>query len=222
MIATKKFLSVLFTGALAATAAATDYYVATTGSDDNNGIDAPFATIDKAISTAAAGDNIYVSAGTYSTATQYGPDLKANLIGTGATRDDVVIGAGSESERTLKMQSGSLATNITFVGNTANKVYNGGAIYMLGGTLVDCVVRDGTSLYKDARAGGNIMMLDGVIDSCVISNGTAASRGGNIDIEKGTIRNSLIAGGKGSVWGGNIYMKGSSALTSCLVVRAMT
>ena len=224
MIATKKLLSVLFIGALAATATATDYYVDTTGSDENDGLsaEAPFATIDKAISTAAAGDNIYVSAGTYSTATQYGPDLKANLIGTGATRDDVVIGAGSESERTLKMQSGSLATNITFVGNTANKVYNGGAIYMLGGTLVDCVVRDGTSLYKDARAGGNIMMLDGVIDSCVISNGTAASRGGNIDIERGTIRNSLIAGGKVTVWGGNIYMKGSSALvTNCVIVGGM-
>jgi len=202
---------------------AADYYVATTGNDGNDGSSgSPFATIDKAISTAAAGDNIYVSAGTYSTTTEYGPNLVANLIGTGATRDDVVIGAGSESDRTLKMQSGSLATNITFVGNTANKVYNGGAIYMLGGTLVDCVVRDGTSLYKDARSGGNVMMLGGVIDSCVISNGTAASRGGNIDIEGGTIRNSLIAGGKVSVWGGNIYMKGSSALvTNCVIVGGM-
>jgi hypothetical protein len=45
----------------------TNYYVATNGSDDNNGlsIDYPFKTIGKAVSSVAAGGTIYVRGGTY-------------------------------------------------------------------------------------------------------------------------------------------------------------
>lgn len=209
-----------FAVAASTAAFAADYYVALTGDDTNNdglSAEAPFATIDKAVSTAVAGDNIYVAAGEYTTSTANGPDLKANLIGLGETRDEVIIRAGS-SARTLKMESGSLATNITFIGNTESVVSQGGTIYMAGGTLVDCVVRDGISTYSSARSGGNVMMLNGIIDNCVISNGTAASRGGNIDIEGGIVRNSLISDGQTTAWGGNIYIKGSSAIiTNCIV-----
>lgn len=201
-------------------ARATDYYVggenASDGNDGSSG--APFATIDKAVSTAVAGDNIYVEAGEYATTTANGPDLKANLIGCGAAREDVVISAGSTA-RTLKMESGSMATNITFVGNKNNNVTQGGTIYMNGGTLVGCVVRDGKSTYSSARSGGNILMLDGVVDNCVISNGTAASRGGNIDMEGGTVRNCLISGGQATAWGGNVYVKGADAVvTNCTII----
>ena len=69
MIATKKLLSVLFTGAIVASATATDYYVATTGSDSADGsATTPFATIDKAIITATSSDDvIHVAPGTYET-----------------------------------------------------------------------------------------------------------------------------------------------------------
>ena len=91
-MATKKLLSVLFTGALAASASAADYYVAESGDDNNDGSsEAPFASIDKAISTATtSGDVIHVEPGTYATTTQWGPSLAAKLIGTGTSRDKVV------------------------------------------------------------------------------------------------------------------------------------
>jgi hypothetical protein len=45
---------------------ATDYYVATTGSDSNPGTkDSPFATLTKGVSSAGAGDTVYIGGGTY-------------------------------------------------------------------------------------------------------------------------------------------------------------
>ena len=85
--------------ALVLPASATDYYVATTGSDtDNDGLsaEAPFATIDKAVITAtSSADVIHVAPGTYLTGypeyvaqtdnAKWGPNLKAKMIGEGAT-----------------------------------------------------------------------------------------------------------------------------------------
>ncbi|HVV49053.1 MAG TPA: pectate lyase, partial [Polyangia bacterium] len=50
----------------AAPAGATDYYVATTGSDTAAGtMDAPWATLQKAANTAVAGDTVWIRGGTY-------------------------------------------------------------------------------------------------------------------------------------------------------------
>ena len=47
-------------------AEATDYYVATTGSDSNAGtMAAPFATLQKGVNVAVAGDTVFIRAGTY-------------------------------------------------------------------------------------------------------------------------------------------------------------
>jgi len=47
-------------------ALAAEYYVATTGSDSNPGTQAsPFATLTKGVSSAGAGDTVYIGGGTY-------------------------------------------------------------------------------------------------------------------------------------------------------------
>ena len=52
------------------TALAADYYVATTGSDSNAGTLAqPFATLQKGVNVAVAGDTVYIRGGTYSITT---------------------------------------------------------------------------------------------------------------------------------------------------------
>ncbi len=58
--------------ALAQSSMAAIFYVSTTGSDTNNGltIDAPFATVYKAVMMANPGDMIYVRGGTYTCATR--------------------------------------------------------------------------------------------------------------------------------------------------------
>ena len=218
MTTAKKFLSVLFTGALASTAAATDYYVATTGSDENDGTssEAPFATIDKAVGTAVADDNIYVAPGEYSVNTANGPDLKANLIGTGTTRGETVIMAGNltaSNYRTLKMEAGSLATNLTFIGNTAFQVAMGGTIYMVGGTIRDCVIKNGTCKTggSNNNAGGNIYTAaaDCLIENCEIFGGVARNRGGNVCLDQGTLRGCTVYNGVTSDGndnsGGNVW-----------------
>lgn len=221
MIATKKLLSVLFTGALAASANAVDYYVASDGTYEGAPEDAMvYTSIDEAIAAAENNtDVIYVEPGTYATTTQGGPVLKAKLVGTGETRDDVVIRSAG-TYRTLRMVEGSMVTNLTVVGITVHtsNADKGGAIEMAGGTLTDCVIRDGHSNYAYARSGGNIFMSAGLVENCVISNGNAKSRGGNINMEGGTVRNCLIADGQSTAWGGNVYVKGSGAVvTNCVI-----
>jgi hypothetical protein len=60
-------VSILLATACASTALAADYYVAPSGGSDTNPgtLAAPFATIPKAISVVAAGDNIYLRGGTH-------------------------------------------------------------------------------------------------------------------------------------------------------------
>ena len=225
MIATKKLLSVLFIGALAATATATDYYVATTGSDSADGsATTPFATIDKAIITATSSDDvIHVAPGTYETGgyasqtdnAKWGPNLRAKLIGTGTSRDDVVIQSDG-AYRTLRMAADSWLENVTVVGNTdISKVDKGGAIEMSGGTVTNCVIRDGTAKGTDdnnKNAGGNIYLSStaSLIVDCVISGGRAQNRGGNVCLDHGTLRNCTITGGStsggaGDNNGGNVW-----------------
>ncbi len=63
-------LVVLVMLAVGRRAQATDYYVATTGSDSNPGTMAsPFATLQKGASAAVAGDTVFIRGGTYKTTT---------------------------------------------------------------------------------------------------------------------------------------------------------
>jgi MYXO-CTERM domain-containing protein len=63
-------LVVLAIVAAARSARATDYYVATTGSDSNAGtMAAPFATLQKGVNVAVAGDTVFIRAGTYAITT---------------------------------------------------------------------------------------------------------------------------------------------------------
>ncbi len=215
MIATKKLLSVLFTGALAASASAADYYVALDGTYEGAPDGATvYNSLDEAI--AAAGndsDVIHVKPGMYTISTQYGPNLKAKLVGAGSARGDVTI-QSSQSSRTLRMAAGSWLENVTVVGNTdITKVDKGGAIEMSGGTVTNCVVRDGTAQGNDSHnAGGNIYSSStaSLIVDCVISGGTAQRRGGNVCLDQGTLRNCTITGGSTSDGsqqnnGGNVW-----------------
>ena len=246
MIATKKLLSVLFTGAIVASATAADYYVATTGSDSADGsATTPFATIDKAISTATeATDVIYVAAGEYATTAANGPTLKAKLVGTGSTRGDVVI-KPSGTSRALKMDTANAwLENVTVIGETTFQVTTGGAIYMTGGTITNCVIRNGTAkannnvaggnLYVNSndalvidceifggathKRGGNLYLDHGLVSHCVIHDGICDDNiGGNVYLYQGTISNCVIYGGSALNDGGNVRMNGSGTMVDCVI-----
>lgn len=194
--AAKAFLTVFINCIVANIAYGGEYFVASDGTYEGAPEGATvYTTVDEAIT--AAGNNadvIYVEPGTYSTTAQWGPNLKAKLIGTGTTRDEVIIQSGG-TYRTLRMAAGSWLENVTVVGITefSTNADRGGSIEISGGTVTNCVIRDGHSNYASARSGGNLFMTAGLVENCVISNGNAKSRGGNINMEGGTVRNCLIS-----------------------------
>lgn len=187
---------------------ATDYHVSTTGADANDGLTAEtaFATIDRAIDVATASDTIYVASGTYQTTTQWGPNLKATMVGTGDSRDDVVIESAG-SYRTLRTASTAVVKHLTIVGNKDYKADKGGAVEMTGGLLEDCVVKNGTASNATNPGGGNVYVAsDGVISNCEIFGGKAKRCAGNVYVEKGTIVNCNIHDGFSEGDAGNLYM----------------
>ena len=219
MTASRKSLILLFIGAFAVSAAATDYYVAMTGNDSDDGSAAtPFATIDAAVTNATdASDVIHVAAGTYATTTQWGPNLKAKLIGEGATRDDVVIESAG-TYRTLRMAAGSWVEKVTIVGEGTYKADKGGAIEMSGGTVTNCVIRDGTAKNGSANTEGGNLYVSGssLVVDCAISGGHATKRGGNVYLDAGTVRDCTIAGGICDNVGGNVFQYNGTLLHSTI------
>ncbi|MBR3085262.1 MAG: DUF1565 domain-containing protein [Kiritimatiellae bacterium] len=207
---------------VSATAAATDYYVATTGDDSNDGLsaEAPFATIDQAVSVAANEDTIFVAPGDYETTTQWGPNLAARLVGTGETRDKVVIRSAG-TYRTLRMAEGSWLENVTVVGITefSTNADKGGAIEMSGGTVTNCVIRDGRANANGNIAGGNLYVnnAEALVVDCEIYGGHTKKRGGNVYLDNGTVRNCVIHDGvcEDNI-GGNVYQY-KGLLTGCTI-----
>lgn len=209
---TKKMLCVFMPGLLACAAQATDYYVSVEGDDARDGLSPETAvqTLDKAFDLGGgmAGNNIYVSPGVYATDRQYGFDLRANLIGAAETRDEVVIRSAG-NYRTLRMNaSGPTVSNLTIVGESTQKADKGGAVEVNGGTLVDCVVREGSVKNGSGNAeGGNLYVNgeDALVLNCEIYGGRATKRGGNVYLDKGTVRGCTIRGGTSANVGGNVY-----------------
>lgn len=198
-------------------ASSADYYVANDGSDDNDGLSAltPLLTIDKAISLASPAANIYVAPGAYQTTAQYGANLTANLIGCGATRDDVIIRSAGE-HRTLRTASTAFMTNLTIIGNADWKADKGGAVEMTGGTIVDCVISNGTA-HSNSQSGGNLYMKNNaVVMHCDIAGGSATNRGGNVYLDSGTLSGCTIRDGWSSNVGGNLYIY-NGTVTNCTI-----
>jgi hypothetical protein len=72
--------------AAAGSARAAEYYVATTGSDSNAGtMAAPFATLQKGVNTAAAGDTVWIRGGTYKITTPANSGAGINFTKSGTS-----------------------------------------------------------------------------------------------------------------------------------------
>ena len=243
--AAKAFLTVFINCIVANIAYGGEYFVASDGSYDGAPEGAAvYTAIDEAIT--AAGNNadvIYVEPGTYSTTAEWGPNLKAKLIGTGDSRADVVIQSGG-TYRTLRMAAGSWLENVTVVGEGTYKADKGGAIEMSGGTVTNCVIRGGTAkangnvaggnLYVNSndalvtdceiyggtthKRGGNVYLDHGLVCNCVIHDGVCDDNiGGNVYIYQGTVSNCVIYAGRALSDGGNVRMNGSGTMVDCVI-----
>ena len=83
-------LIVVTTLLAARSAQATDYYVATTGMDSNAGTMAsPFATLQKGVNTAAAGDTVWIRGGTYNITTPATSGAGINFTKSGTATNPI-------------------------------------------------------------------------------------------------------------------------------------
>ena len=138
------------------------YYISTTGSDENLGtIDAPFATITKAISVASNGDTIFVMSGTYN----YGTTISNNVINinkeltiigrenVNGTRPIINIITAAQNTAVLCNASNITLKGIEFVHNPASTGSNDTCINISPG---------GTEIYPDSgvMVNQNINILD--------------------------------------------------------------
>ena len=208
-------------GAIAFSATAADYFVSPDGSNANAGTSAgaPFATIDKAVSSAHANDIIHVAPGDYSTTAQWGPNLTARLVGEGSSRSDVVI-RSSGTYRTLRMAAGSRVENVTIIGEGTGKADKGGAIEMYGGVLTNCTISGGYAVNgSNGPEGGNLYVAgSSLVVDCAISGGKASRRGGNVFLDGGTVRGCTISDGvitSNNGRGSNVHVNGNALLSGC-------
>jgi len=169
-----------------------DYYVATTGTDDETagrGLSAasPYRTIGYALSQLATdtssglaavdGVTIHLAAGTYAECELALP-AAIRLVGDGATRADVIVNGNSAGRVFTLSNAGASLENLTvkngLYGAAGAITESGANVYMTAGMVTNCVVRDGMGNDTGWNLGANILMKDGmVVDTLLIGGGNA-------------------------------------------------
>ena len=169
------------------------WWVATNGSDSNDGTQSnPFASISAAYTAAAAGDTIKLKSGTFTGSSNRNITLSKNLVITSSHGpDSTILDANSVNRHfyfgtsgdtlthiiglTLKNSSGSSfyieqssprITNCVFKSNVSN--YYGGAVYIQGGSEVKAEPLFTNCTFRDNQSGdsgGAIYMTGGSSDN---------------------------------------------------------
>ena len=217
-----------------------DYYVAKTGDDDNDGTQvSPFATIGMAIAAAnatiaagfAAAVTVHVGDGTYAEHTLM-LEKPITIVGESGNRDAVIVNAnGSKDNKRRTFTLNHAAATLSGI-TVKNGYVDGGGITACGGNVLidenggvvtNCVVLNGYAV-----GGGNIYMNGeaALVLECVVTNGTVNwSRGGNIAAAYGRVSRCLVAngaclanyGGNPSGDSGNVHLGNSAVMENCLI-----
>lgn len=147
----------------------------------------PFRTIAQAVTALGAeGGTVYLEPGTYAEA-GYGTQTFTNavflstpvrIVGLAGNPDETVLTRVSTCYRVLKLNHADAAVRcVTIKGgvvpNLSDAVAHGGNAWIteVGGTLENCVIRDGKT-DNWAAAGGNVMMKGGRLIGCMLIGGT--------------------------------------------------
>ena len=157
------------------------YYVATTGSDDNDGSEEhPFATVSNAVEKAAAAIDlnggravIRLAAGTY---TESGLVLDKAISVIGASRDGVIINDAFVGQRAFTLSHDDAIVSSLTITNFGYKTNGGqgGHVRMTAGLVSNCVIKDGRAGASAGYGhGGNVYMTGGRLERCLVANGRA-------------------------------------------------
>ena len=216
-------------GFISFTVNAAEYYVATSGSDQNDGsINSPFATLPFALSKADAviadgieSVTINVSDGTYDiteSESQLNLTNAITIVGNILDPSAVIILNNSTAHRTFYIGHDSAAIKGVTVSRdsveSVSGVTSGGHISFHKGLIEDCVIKGGrigsAAEETSSQLGGNIYMKGGRIIRSKILNGSAL-------LSKNGVQYSLYAIG-------NIYVDGTvdgslPIIENCLIAN---
>lgn len=204
--------------------------VATDGNDNNNGFDAPMATIAAAVSKASvAGQVIEVGDGEYPITAALA--ITKNVIVRAAHPGKVTVtGAGTHKLLTLNHASarveGIVFRNGYATGSTAATPAKGSGVEITAGTLANSTVTGCTGEDYGCPA----VWLKGAgakLSGCTVSNNVVRctntnnryyiTRGGGVGLTDGLVENCLIAENRGGSSAG-VWQSGGT-VTGCTVVR---
>ena len=200
-------------------------YVATNGSNANDGSEShPFASLDVAISQLGAdGGTVIVKAGTYSFSTSVAPEeLQGSVYTAGAsciyisTPVEIVGATGNPADVTFKRDSAAGSARVFMLDHADAK-------------LKYVTVQDG-KFTDGIRNGGNVLIgyNGGTVEDCILENGNAGNNnntnigGGNIALMAGRCSRCVITGGTLSHYrpiGLNVMAAGSSVVDNCLITK---
>jgi predicted outer membrane repeat protein len=207
-------------------------------------------TVQQAVDAAVSGDTILVTNGVYDTGGRSLPGyLTTNRLlldkavfvksvnGAEVTLIEGVIG----STRCVYLGAGASIEGFTLLNGGVSSVsgsgddndYSGGGVFMNGGSLKDCIVKDcradfrtesgpGHYIYRGGNGGGAFAINQAIIAGSIFQNNFAGKMGGGIYGADITISNCLIIGNSvtsavTSTSGGGLHLKQQSGLHDSIV-----
>lgn len=204
---------------LAMTAAFSDtHYVSQAGghiSPFSNGWTAAATDIQAAVSAAAAGDTVLISNGLYLLSSQVTVGDRIVRGFTGDPADVRVNGNHAVRCFYLNHTNAFLADVTVTNGYLTAPSSDGGGIYMLGGTVSNCVIVNCRSI----RSAGGIRADGGTIHDCRIASNWGENTAGGCDLRGNAVLNHcLVSGNTGSNGYGGISIAGDSPrIINCII-----
>jgi len=197
---------------LAGVAQATNRYVATTGSDTNDGLSwtNAMATVTAAINASTAGDTIKIAQGVYNQSfkTKNGISIKGSYnITTGAQDVELystIIDGTGLNKQPAAIGSCTQETILSslIIQNGNHKLAGGGASLSTNGIIENCIIRNNTT----TNIAGGVSNTGGVIRNCTIELNYAGGASGAVHMGKNSVmENCIIRGNMGKYAASRVY-----------------
>lgn len=175
-------------------------YVSPAGSDSNDGSspEASFATLPAAIAAARDGQVIEVAPGVYPQNATITIDRPLTIAGAGEKPGDVVIKRAKGDNRVFVLDHPEATLRHLVVSDGMGKGKAGANVCIdeRGGSVIDCILRNGKSHWTGWSAGVYIASDAGLVRNCVISNNLACDYNHNggvaVGMKGGRVENCLI------------------------------
>jgi|LSQX01.2.fsa_nt_gb uncharacterized membrane protein (UPF0136 family) len=202
-------------------------YVATTGSDANNG--ETWGTALASVATACAAFSgtgvVLVADGVYTNSTELTIAAPVRLVSVnGWEKTTLTLSPAASNERLLTINHADAAVcGFKLTGGQLGGYYfKGSGAQVLAGTVMDCRVTgntDGPKRNNTCGTGVAVIGANSLVVRCIIDNNNATSnpRGAGVYLNNGKVKNCLITKNVAN-YGGGVYFDGGGTIRNCTIV----